>query len=142
MTQRILWRGPWKLVFNGFDYDELYNLEDDPHELHNLGQDPAHEEVRRELMAEIWRIARETGDRAMEGSALSNLGNARYSLHLVPEAIEAYRGALDIAREAGDRPGEGAVLGNLGVAYHALRRTEEAVAAYEPGPRARIEHKS
>jgi arylsulfatase A-like enzyme len=62
LTQRILWRGPWKLVFNGFDYDELYNLEQDPHELRNLGTDPAYESVYRRLMAEIWRIARETGD--------------------------------------------------------------------------------
>lgn len=67
-TQRILWQGPWKLVFNGFDYDELYNLDDDPHELRNLGQDPQHEELRKELMAEIWRIAHETGDAALLGT--------------------------------------------------------------------------
>ena len=68
LTQRILWRGPWKLVFNGFDYDELYNLEEDPHELRNLGQEAAYEEVRRELMAEIWRIAHETGDAVLLGT--------------------------------------------------------------------------
>ena len=65
LTQRILWRGPWKLVFNGFDYDELYNLTEDPHELRNLGRDPAHREVMREMMTEIWRIAHETGDRVL-----------------------------------------------------------------------------
>ena len=37
MTQRILWQGPWKYVFNGFDYDELYDLATDPDELVNLG---------------------------------------------------------------------------------------------------------
>jgi len=65
VTQRIFWRGPWKFVFNGFDYDELYNLHDDPHELRNFGRDPAHADVRRGMMAEIWRIARETGDRVL-----------------------------------------------------------------------------
>lgn len=65
MTQRILWQGPWKFVFNGFDDDELYNLDEDPHELRNLGGDPAHEGRRREMMAEVWRIIRETGDRAL-----------------------------------------------------------------------------
>jgi arylsulfatase A-like enzyme len=64
-TQRILWRGPYKLVFNGFDYDELYNLDEDPHELKNLGQDPAYEGQRREMMAGIWQIVRDTGDRAL-----------------------------------------------------------------------------
>ena len=65
VTQRVLWRGPWKFVFNGFDYDELYNLERDPHELQNLGRDPAYRDVRREMMTEIWRIAHETGDRVL-----------------------------------------------------------------------------
>ena len=65
MTQRILWQGPWKFVFNGFDYDELYNLNDDPHELNNLGNDPVHRDRIRAMMADIWRIVRDTGDRAL-----------------------------------------------------------------------------
>lgn len=64
-TQRVLWQGSWKLVFNGFDFDELYNLDEDPHELKNLGGDPAHGGKRREMMARIWRIARDTGDRSL-----------------------------------------------------------------------------
>ncbi len=62
MTQRILWQGAWKFVFNGFDYDELYNLAADPDELTNLGADPRHAQRRRDMMAEIWRRARATGD--------------------------------------------------------------------------------
>jgi len=68
VTQRVLWQGPWKLVFNGFDYDELYNLDDDPHELRNLGQDPACEQVRQELTAQVWRRAHETGDAVLLGT--------------------------------------------------------------------------
>ncbi len=62
MTQRILWRGPWKFVFNGFDYDELYNLDDDPGELTNLAGEPGYRDTMRDMMAEIWRIARDTED--------------------------------------------------------------------------------
>jgi len=65
MTQRVLWQGPWKFVFNGFDYDELYNLDDDPHKLRNLGGDPAYCDVMRDMMAEAWRIMHDTGDRAL-----------------------------------------------------------------------------
>ena len=36
VSQRMYRRGEWKYVFNTGDMDELYNLADDPHELHNL----------------------------------------------------------------------------------------------------------
>ena len=36
LTQRVVWDGPWKLCLNGFDFDELYNLDDDPYEMTNL----------------------------------------------------------------------------------------------------------
>jgi arylsulfatase A-like enzyme len=49
ITQRTLVRGPFKYVFNAFDYDELYNLEEDPGELHNLAQDPRHAHTVREM---------------------------------------------------------------------------------------------
>ena len=65
LMQRILWDGPWKMVFNGFDYDELYNLEEDPHEMQNLEPLPEHGERLREMMSGIWRNVRETGDRAI-----------------------------------------------------------------------------
>ena len=66
LTQRILWQGDWKFVFNGFDFDELYDLKNDPHEMCNLVNEPEHEARVQEMMAEVWRIVRETGDRAIE----------------------------------------------------------------------------
>ena len=43
-TQRIVWDdrggGRWKLVHNGFDFDELYDLTVDPHETRNLAHEP------------------------------------------------------------------------------------------------------
>ncbi len=65
MTQRLLWQGDWKFVFNGFDFDELYNLADDPHELNNLAADAAHTERMKSMMAEQWRIMHATNDRAL-----------------------------------------------------------------------------
>jgi uncharacterized sulfatase len=38
---RCLVRWPWKLVINLFRTDELYHLEEDPHELHNRIDDAA-----------------------------------------------------------------------------------------------------
>jgi arylsulfatase A-like enzyme len=35
-TQRIVMTHDWKYVYNGFDYDELYDLRRDPHETVNL----------------------------------------------------------------------------------------------------------
>ena len=35
-TQRIVMMKDWKYVYNGFDYDELYDLKNDPHETRNL----------------------------------------------------------------------------------------------------------
>lgn len=35
-TQRIVMTKEWKYVYNGFDYDELYDLKNDPHETKNL----------------------------------------------------------------------------------------------------------
>jgi len=35
-TQRIIMTHDYKYVFNGFDYDELYDLHSDPHEVKNL----------------------------------------------------------------------------------------------------------
>ncbi|MFT5468870.1 MAG: choline-sulfatase [Verrucomicrobiales bacterium] len=65
LTQRIWWEGDWKFVFNGFDYDELYNLAEDPDELTNLAGRPEHGDRERAMMAEIWRVIQETGDRTL-----------------------------------------------------------------------------
>ena len=62
LTQRISWEGAWKFVFNGFDYDELYNLAEDPHEMMNLAALPEHAERTRHMMTQVWRRARETDD--------------------------------------------------------------------------------
>lgn len=64
-TQRIVWKGDYKYVFNGFDYDEFYDLNRDPHETVNRINDPDYGEAVKELCREMWRIARESGDTSL-----------------------------------------------------------------------------
>ena len=87
-TQRIVQTERWKYVCNWFDFDELYDLEADPHEMTNLAFPveipsspgkltsqttsqaftpwpplPSHlESVRRELLGKMWRFARREND--------------------------------------------------------------------------------
>ena len=65
LCQRILWEGNWKFVFNGFDFDELYDLENDPAELTNLAGRPEQQERVKRMMAGIWKRAKESGDRTI-----------------------------------------------------------------------------
>jgi len=65
LMQRILWQGDWKFIFNGFDFDELYNLREDPAEMHNRVQEPQQSSRVRSMMAEIWQRIRDTGDRTI-----------------------------------------------------------------------------
>ena len=63
--QRVLWHDHWKMVFNGFDYDELYDLDKDPYETTNLIKEEDHQELVEQLMARIWKRMEETGDRTI-----------------------------------------------------------------------------
>jgi choline-sulfatase len=73
LTQRVLWDGPWKFVFNGFDDDELYNHDEDPGELRNLASDPAHQGRVRDMMRAIWHVVHRTGDRTLGDSQYPTL---------------------------------------------------------------------
>ena len=92
-TQRIVQTSRYKYVCNWFDFDELYDLEADPHEMVNLafprelGTDPASlptdstsaaytpwpplpaplDDVRRELLGKMWRFARREDDIIFNG---------------------------------------------------------------------------
>ena len=61
-TQRIMRVGRYKYVFNGFDFDELYDLEEDPYERRNLIADPELAPVRRMLLERLWEWAKKTND--------------------------------------------------------------------------------
>ncbi len=61
-TQRIVWSEGWKYVFNTFDFDELYDLNKDPHELINLAQKPEFEQQKKKMAALMWEQIVKSGD--------------------------------------------------------------------------------
>ena len=69
----------------------------------------------------------EIGDRAGEGVAYANLGNAYVSLGDFWKAIEYHEKDLKIAMEVGDRAGEGAAYGSLGNAHRSLGDFRKAI---------------
>ena len=71
------------------------------------------------------------GDRAGEGGAYGNLGNAYFSLGDFKKAIEYHERDLKISKEVGDRAGEGGAYGNLGNAYDSLGDFKKAIEYHE-----------
>jgi len=61
-TQRIIRNEHFKYVFNGFDFDELYDLKNDPYEMKNLAMNPDYEDVKAELIRDMWKWCEKTDD--------------------------------------------------------------------------------
>ena len=92
-----------------------------PHDSH--GDFPITIEDHRESL----RIAKEINDRAGEGQAYGNLGNAYQSLDDYEKAIRYHKKHLKIAKEINDPAGEGRAYGNLGNVYQSLGHYQEAI---------------
>ena len=60
--QRAVFDKHWKYVFNSFDFDELYNLDEDPNEMHNLAEDPKYQPIILDMCKKMWQFARENRD--------------------------------------------------------------------------------
>lgn len=60
--QRSVMTDKWHLVYNGFDFDELYDMQNDPQQIRNLATDPAYEPIKRELYERLWQFAYEQQD--------------------------------------------------------------------------------
>ena len=56
-TQRAVITKRWKFVYNGFDFDELYDRAADPSELKNLAQQERYADMVGKLSQEMWRLA-------------------------------------------------------------------------------------
>jgi len=61
-TQRMLRTGRWKYVWNTTDRDELYDMEDDPHELDNRAGGSTHVRVLAELRKQLHHVLSTEGD--------------------------------------------------------------------------------
>jgi CHAT domain-containing protein/tetratricopeptide (TPR) repeat protein len=71
-------------------------------------------------------LARSTGDRKHEATALNNLGDTYYSLGDWEAALRYFQSALDFVPVLKDRQSEARSLNNLGLVYLRLGRYEEA----------------
>ena len=80
-----------------------------------------------EFFTKSLNISCELEDRAGEGRALGNLGNAFFGLGQHYKALEFFTKSLNISRELGDRYGEGRALGNLGNVFCRLGQNDKAI---------------
>ncbi|ROO85775.1 arylsulfatase A-like enzyme [Actinocorallia herbida] len=77
-SQRMFRDRRHKLVFNPESVHELYDLETDPHELHNVYDAPAYSGVRRDLTVRLYRELVERGDPAYTWmSYMADIGTDR-----------------------------------------------------------------
>ena len=75
--------------------------------------------------------AENDNNRADEGRAYCNLGNAYRSLGDFHRAIEYHNQDLRIAKEVSDKAAEGRAYGNLGNAYHSLGQFQRALECHK-----------
>jgi arylsulfatase A-like enzyme len=84
-TQRIVWHGDWKYVFSPGGRDELYNLDQDPHERTNLATDPTHRGTLMEMCKRMWRKMEEIGDESLFRTHYATLRTAPVGPHSIRE---------------------------------------------------------
>ena len=76
-------------------------------------------------------MQKKIGDRAGEGQACGNLGNAYLSMGDYQKAIDYLEKSLKLATELVDRAGEGRAYGNLGNTYQSLGDFQKAIEYHE-----------
>lgn len=62
LPQRAYYSGPWKYIIQADGFEEIYNLETDPAEMHNLISDSALRSIREELRSQLRREMSATND--------------------------------------------------------------------------------
>ena len=60
--QRSIKNKKFKLVYNGFDFDEFYDLQKDPNEMHNEINNEQYRDVIKEMYRNLWQFAYEHKD--------------------------------------------------------------------------------
>jgi choline-sulfatase len=61
-SQRSVTTHEFKYVYNGFDFDELYDLRTDPYEMVNRADDPEYDGIKKDLVSKMWRFAAREDD--------------------------------------------------------------------------------
>ncbi|MCV2396269.1 sulfatase-like hydrolase/transferase [Actinotalea sp. M2MS4P-6] len=94
--QRMLRTDRYKLVVNPESVNELYDLRADPDELHNVYGHPEHAEVRRDLMARLYRLLRDRGDNFFHWmTTMFEIGDVEYDPTMSGLDESTYRAADD-----------------------------------------------
>ena len=114
MKVKMLVTEKWKLLHYGSAaYGELYSVPDDPEDLHNLWDDPAYADIRRQLterlLAEL--IDSELGDPALilDQQGVAGALRDQKRMETQPEAISALeyqREGITKRRNATDEPAD------------------------------------
>ncbi len=73
-TQRIAINRRWKYVFNGFDFDELYDLESDPDEMRNLAGAASHRAQADDMRARLYELMNRFEDPYGDVQARNSIG--------------------------------------------------------------------
>ncbi len=88
-TQRLVWHRNWKYVFSPGGIDELYDLETDPEECHNLAARPEHRSTLIRMTQRMWRRMRVIGDDSLFNTHYGTLRTAPIGpLSIIPESEE------------------------------------------------------
>ncbi len=105
-TQRACFDDRYKFVYNGFDFDELYDLQRDPHEMVNLATASTYAPVVKDMMQRIWRFAAQQGDELIMNPyltvALAAHGPASSQFNEKTPMHKANYSALDVHRKVGN----------------------------------------
>jgi arylsulfatase A-like enzyme len=62
MIQRQVLTARYKYVFNGFDFDELYDLETDPHEMENAIANSSYKAIVADMQARLYELMAQMED--------------------------------------------------------------------------------
>jgi len=73
-TQRIAITPRYKYVFNGFDFDELYDLDQDPEEMHNAVDDPRYRAAADDMRARLYALMAKFEDPFGDVQARNSIG--------------------------------------------------------------------
>ena len=73
-TQRIAINQRYKYVFNGFDFDELYDLERDPEEMRNVVDTPEYSKQTEDMRQRLWAMMNKFEDPYGDVQARNSIG--------------------------------------------------------------------
>lgn len=136
---------PFFLIPSSFACNRLTSLPASPGQLSNLQvlnfkgnpltiSSELHSQNRPDQNPQYWQNqlerARASGERELEGVAITNLGAIYTSLGEYNRGLELYQQGMLIFQELGDRSKEIWVLNNIGTAYKQLEQYDRAVEAY------------